>query len=257
MKIRAAVVGALQVGLIAVCGCAVPQAQDTPVSQWREIDPVSGRAFYIYVPSTYHHSRPAPLVVSCHGTPPYDIAEHHIRELKMLGETNGCIIVAPELVATDGLIGDGPIIGMLDDERFILSLISMLGYRYNIDLNKIMITGFSGGGFPVYWVGLRHPEIFSTVVPRSCNFSKSNLDGWYPTASAAAQKVMIYYTQNDPATISGQSKQGIEYLRSKGFSVHTHVIPGIGHERRPEYAMKFFRDNWTSRARPSQPPGRR
>jgi poly(3-hydroxybutyrate) depolymerase len=229
--------------VLATAGCHVPQSQNTPSWQRHEMDPVSGRAYYIYVPSTYDHSRPSPLIVTCHGTPPYDVADHHIREWKMLGEQNGCIVVAPELIATDGLIGDGPIVGMLDDERFILSLISLLGYRFNIDRANIMITGFSGGGFPTYWVGLRHPDIFSAVVPRSANFSEHNLDGWYPQG-ALSQHVKVYYTENDPGAISGQSKRGIKYLQSKGFHVETEVIPGLGHERRPDVAMKFFRENW-------------
>ncbi len=229
--------------VLAAAGCHVPQSQNTPSWQRRELDPVSGRAYFIYVPSTYDHSQPSPLIVTCHGTPPYDVAEHHIREWKMLGEQNGCIVVAPELIATDGLIGDGPIVGMLDDERFILSLISLLGYRFNIDRANIMITGFSGGGFPTYWVGLRHPDIFSAVVPRSANFSEHNLDGWYPQG-ALSQHVKVYYTENDPGAISGQSRRGIKYLQSKGFHVETEIIPGLGHERRPDVAMRFFRENW-------------
>lgn len=236
------------IALAMVGGCAVTQEQNTPSWQWHELDPVSGRAYYIYVPSTYDHSRPCPLIISCHGTPPYDVAEHHIREWKMLGEQHGCIVVAPELIATDGLIGDGPIVGMLDDERFILSMISLLGYRFNIDRANIMITGFSGGGFPTYWVGLRHPDVFSTVVARSSNFSQHNLDGWYPQG-AASQHVKVYYTENDPGAISGQSRNAIEYLQSKGYRVETEVIPGLGHERRPDVAMRFFVENW----RHSQP----
>ena len=224
-------------------GCAVPQAQDTPVWQWYEKDRVSGRGFYIYVPSTYNQHRPAPLIVTCHGTPPFDIAEHHIREWKMLGERNGCIVVAPQLTATDGLLGDGPVAGMLADERCILSIISELGYRYNIDRNNIMITGFSGGGFPTYWVGLRHPEIFSVVVARNCNFSAGNLDGWY-TPEAVKTPVMVYYGEHDPGAIQGQSNDAIKYLQSRGFVVNWVVLPGVGHERRPEYAMDFFRKNW-------------
>jgi len=224
-------------------GCAVTQPQNTPVQQWREIDPATGRGFWIYVPSTYREQTPVPLIISCHGTPPYDVAEDHIREWKMLGEQNRCIVVCPELIATDGLIGDGPIVGMLSDERYILSLVSLLGYRYNIDRNNVMITGFSGGGFPTYWVGLRNPEVFSVVVARNSDFSKSNLDGWYPP-EAKRTPVMIYYGQNDPGTIVSQSKAAITYLRSKGFSVKTYVIPHSGHERHPEVAMDFFRTHW-------------
>ena len=226
-----------------MCGCAVTQSQDTPVQQRHELDPSTGRGYWIYVPSTYNHSRPAPVIVSCHGTPPYDIAEHHIREWKMLGEQNGCIIICPELVATDGIIGDGPIVGMLTDERYILSILSTLGYRYNIDRANIMITGFSGGGFPTYWVGLRHPEIFSVVAARNCDFNEGNLDGWYPP-EALNTDVLVYYGQNDPGAIQGQSENAIRYLRSKGFKVEWRTIPGAGHERHPEVAMEFFRRHW-------------
>lgn len=232
-------------------GCAVTQPQNTPVEYWRETDPVGGRSYCIYVPSTYRDDTPAPLIVTCHGTPPYDVAEHHIREWKMLGEDNGCIIVAPELIATDGLIGDGPIVGMIDDERFILSIISTLSYRFNIDRSNVMITGFSGGGFPTYWVGLRHPDIFSAVVARSSNFSEHNLDGWF-TPEPARQMVMIYYGENDPGAIAGQSRAGIKYLQSKGYRVATYVIPGLGHERRPDVAMRFFIQHKRPVPRPTQ-----
>ena len=215
------------------------------------MDPVSGRAYYMYVPSTYTEGRPHPVIVSCHGTPPYDVAEHHIREWKMLGEQYGCIIVAPELIATDGLIGDGPIVGMLDDERFILSLISLLGFRFNIDRANIMITGFSGGGFPTYWVGLRNPGVFTAVAARSSNFSEHNLDGWF-SPEAVTQHVMIYYGENDPGAIQAQSRMGIKYLQSRGFNVSSKVIPGLGHERRPDVAMRFFQEHW-ARPRPSVP----
>jgi poly(3-hydroxybutyrate) depolymerase len=238
---RGCMILVLAVSALTISGCPVPQDQNTPVVQRREIDPVSGRAYWIYVPSNYTHSRPWPVIVTCHGTPPYDVAEYHIREWKMLGEVNGCIIVAPELIATDGIFGDGPVVGMLDDERFILSILSLLGYRRNIDRSNIMITGFSGGGFPMYWVGLRNPSIFSCVVARSCNFSEHNLDGWYPPEAALSQSVMVYVGEGDLGAITAQTDAAIAYLRSKGFQVETKVIPNISHERVPENAMDFFR----------------
>jgi len=243
---------------VLLAGCAVLQDQDTPKPQWLEKEPSTGRAFYIYVPSTYQHDRPAPLIITCHGTPPYDVADHHIREWKMLGEKNGCIVVAPTLIATDGILGDGPIVGMLNNEKFILSIISLLGYRYNIDRANIMITGFSGGGFPTYWVGLRHPDVFSCVVARNCNFSEHNLDGWYPP-DAVKTAVYVYWGANDPAAIKSQSDNAIRYLQAKGFSVTSEEIPGAGHERHPEVAMTFFLRHLRP-ARPSLPaaprPGR-
>ena len=234
---------------VVICsgGCAVTQPQDTPNWQRLEVEPSTGRGYYIYVPSTYRHDKPAPLIVTCHGTPPYDVAEHHIREWKKLGEINGCIIVAPQLVATDGLFGDGPVIGMLQDERYILSIISYLGYRYNIDKANIMLTGFSGGGFPTYWVGLRHPETFSVLAARNANFNRPNLDGWFTPRPTTP--LIIYWGANDPGVIRSQCEQAIEYLRGKGYKPVVRELPGVGHERHPEVAMDFFRRNW----RPPQP----
>lgn len=225
--------------LLVLTGCPVPPTPPTPGEQWRATDPVTGRGFYMYVPSNYSHAKPAPIIISCHGTPPYDVSEHHIRTWKWYGEKHGYIIVAPDLVGTDGIFGDGPVSGMLENERYIMSILSMLGYWYNLDRANINITGFSGGGFPAYWVGLRHPDLFATVVAQNCNFNRSNLDGWYPPG-AVEVPVMVYYGENDPATIVVQSKNAIQYLRSRGFKVTTHVIPGAGHDRHPEIAMDFF-----------------
>ena len=227
----------------ALCaGCAVTQPQNTPVAQTYEIDPATGAGFWLYVPSTYSHDNPVPVIVTCHGTPPYDVAEHHIREWKFLGEQNRCIIVAPKLIGTDGLFGDGPVVGMMASERRILSILSLLGYRYNLDRANVMITGFSGGGFPTYWVGLRHPDLFSVAVSRNGNFSQGNIEGWFPPA-AAEMDVMVYYGENDPATIINQSRNAIRFLTAAGFNVKSAMIPGAGHERKPEIAMQFFRDH--------------
>ena len=237
--------------LLGLAGCAVNQPQDTIEQERYEANPVAGAGYWLFVPNTYRHDQPAPLIVTCHGTIPFDVANHHIREWKWLAEKSGCIVVAPELLGTDGLIGDGPIRDMLTDERRILSAIGILGYRYNIDRNNIMITGFSGGGFPTYWVGLRNPDVFSVVAARNCNFSSSNMDGWF-TQDAKGTRVYIYYGDNDPGTISIQSLTGIDFLKSRGFNVTKDTIPGAGHERHPEVAMKFFRENMRP-AKPSLP----
>jgi predicted peptidase len=231
---------------LTLAGCPVPQPQDTPVDEWLAVEPVTGTGYYIYVPSGYTHEKPAPLVVTCHGTPPYDVARHHIKELKMLGERNGCIVVAPKLSATDGIFTDGPLVAVQADERRILSLVSHLGYRYNLDKANMMITGFSGGGYPTYWVGLRHPEVFSVVVARNCNFSQKHVDGWYPPG-ARRQAVKVYYGEHDVGRVVDQSHQAITYLRARGFQVDAEMLPGKGHERTPEVAMSFFREHWRPR----------
>ncbi len=232
---------------LAISGCPVPPTPPTPEDPWYWKDPVTKTECYLYIPEKYHHNKPMKVIVSCHGTPPFDVAEHHIRTWKYYGERYGCIIICPTMQGTDGVLGDGPVLAMLENERNILSILSTLSYQYNIDRNNIMITGFSGGGFPAYWVGLRHPEIFSVIVPQNCNFNRNNVDGWYP-ADATTVPFLIYYGEYDPAPIIVQSENAIKYLREKGFSVKTEIIPGAGHDRHPEIAMEFFRKHWRTPA---------
>ncbi|MCY2923922.1 MAG: hypothetical protein NT031_00515 [Planctomycetota bacterium] len=131
----------------------------------------------------------------------------------------------------------------------------MVGYRYNVDMANVMLTGFSGGGFPTYWVGLRNPDVFSVLALRSCDYCEYNLDGWFSPDAAGKQAIKIYYGEFDPMPIKVQSQSGLSYLSNRGFNVAPEdIIPGIGHERRPEVAMDFFKANWR-KPRPSQPTG--
>ncbi|MCY2932278.1 MAG: hypothetical protein NTV86_22845 [Planctomycetota bacterium] len=239
--------------LAAAAGCSVPQDQNTRTWERMETDPVTGKAYWLFVPDTYSHSRPMPLIVTCHGTIPFDMSNDHIREWKKIAEDSGCLLLAPAMSGTDGILGDGPVPAMKEDENTILSLISMVGYRYNVDMANIMLTGFSGGGFPTYWVGVRNPDVFSVVVLRSCDFCDYNLDGWFSPDAAGKQAIKIYWGEFDPAPIKVQSQSGMGFLISRGFNVAPEeIVPGIGHERRPEVAMAFFREN-LRKPRPSQP----
>ncbi len=229
--------------LAPLAGCAVPQPQNVPGNPTLLIDPVTGRPFYLYVPPRASRPRPAGVIVSCHGTDPFDTAVMHAGEWKWLAWQHGCILVCPKMRSTDGIFGAGAIDQLLDDEKLILSIMSSLHYLYDVDWRNVMITGFSGGGFPTYFVGLRHPDVFSAVAARNCNFNRHAVEGWYPP-EALGTAVMVYYGENDPAAIRIQSENGIRYLRSAGFTVTTAIVPGRGHERTPEYAMRFFLENW-------------
>lgn len=229
--------------LAVLAGCAVPQPQNTRTQPKLMSEPITGSVYYLFVPDTYRKDKPAPLIVSCHGTDPFDVAAHQVGEWKWLAEQHGCILVCPKLRSTDGLFGNGGLHRLLRDERLIMTIIGQLHYLYNIDRRNILMTGFSGGGFPVYFVGLRHPDVFSAVVARNCNFSRGGVDGWYPT-EALKTPVMVYYGQNDPGAIQVQSREAIAYLRGAGFRVETAIVPGSGHERHPEVAMRFWLKHW-------------
>ncbi len=236
-------------------GCAANQPPAEYSKPTLNVEPITGRSYYLMIPHTYRRGTPAPVIVTCHGTDPFDTAGLHAREWQRLAERHNCILVCPKLTSTDGILGSGPTGPLLNDEKLIIAILGHLHRLYDIDRRNILITGFSGGGFPTYFVGLRHPDIFSVVVARNCNFSRRALEGWYPP-EAAGTPVMVYWGENDFAAIRGQSGSAARYLRSKGFKPATAVLPRIGHERAPEVAMKFFLANFHGPPPPFRsPPG--
>ncbi|KKL71998.1 hypothetical protein LCGC14_2089330, partial [marine sediment metagenome] len=232
----------LSVGVL--LGCAVPQPQDTRTQPKLMSEPITGGVYYLFVPYNYDPEKPAPVIVSCHGTDPFDVAAYHVGEWKKLAENHGCILVCPKLSSTDGILGAGAAGPLLRDERLIMSILGQLHYLYKIDRRNILMTGFSGGGFPVYFIGLRHPDVFTAISARNCNFNELSVDGWYPP-EALNTPIQVYYGEHDPGAIRGQSEAGIKYLRRSGFkTVDTQIIPGAGHERHPEVAMKWWLSRW-------------
>jgi predicted esterase len=247
---RDAAIFVLVVLALLVTGCPVTQPQNTPVPEKLFTDPGTGGGYFLYVSTAYNRNRPAPLIVSCHGTVPFDPAESQVRELKMLAEQHGAILICPKLTSSDGILGSGSINSLLHDERLIMSMISHMHYLYNIDRHNILITGFSGGGFPAYFVGLRHPDVFSCLVARNCNFNRHALEDWYPP-EALETPIKVYWGEHDQAPIKSQSRDAIDYLRSAGFQVETEEIPGAGHDRHPEIMMRFWLRHWHGTPPPS------
>jgi polyhydroxybutyrate depolymerase len=106
------------------------------------------REYLLYVPTTYDHARPTPLVISMHGAGLWGASQRDISQWNDLADTKGFIVVYPS-----GLGGKGvrvwraePGDGLKKDVRFISELIDTLSTSYNIDPTRIYANGLSNGG---------------------------------------------------------------------------------------------------------------
>jgi hypothetical protein len=112
-----------------------------------------------------------------------------------------------------------------------------------------MITGFSGGGNPSYYSGLRHPDLITHICTRGGNFAPQ----WIPTdeAQIAAGKdrleIFIFYGEHDHPLIlgeggnPGQAQQAYDALTKAGYShVTIEKVPGMKHESRAKKAAEWF-----------------
>ncbi len=236
----------LGVLLAGLGGCAVPQDQNVPRDAVRLVDPLSRRDYYLYVSSKVRPNVPAPVIVSLHGTVPWDTASRQVGEWKKIAEDAGAILICPKLVSSDGILprSDASRLDRLvRDERMVLSILAQLGRRFELDRRNVFLTGWSGGGFGVYFIGLRHPELFTALCVRQGTFNQDTLEGRLAPA-ARWMPVLIFYGSFDFVPVQNQSRDAHAFLQQQGFTNVTLTTVGGGHVRHPEVAMEFFRKHW-------------
>lgn len=127
------------------------------------------------------------------------------------------------------------------DCETILSLRDSLCESYNIDQKMIMMTGFSAGGYPMYYTGLRYPDKFSILLARACNNNKElTLDGVESEYSEKDKKkpripVLLFVGKDDLKPIQKQTWMTYRWLRRHGWTKANCDLDETqgGHIRRP------------------------
>jgi predicted peptidase len=230
--------------LLAACsGCPVWQSQDVPVPATLEKEQTTGAEYWRYVPKDYSTDRDWPMVVTLHGTIPYDTPKTQINEWKRLAEDKQFIVVAPRLASTQGIL---PVISsrwfkdIERDEKVILAVIDEMCKNYRIDKNSIMLHAFSAGGFPLYYTGLRNAGRFNALVARGCNCRTDLLEQIKITPEARKLPMLILWGKDDNILVQNQSWMAFRFLRENGcFEAQKKEFMG-GHLRRPDLAYDFW-----------------
>lgn len=199
----------------------------------------NGRPYSVYVPSYYTAERSWPVVVTCHGTWPYDRADLQMAEWKGLAEQKNFLLIVPQLKGTAGDIVPPvaeQVRRQLDDETTILSAIRSVSAAYNVDDTRIFLTGWSAGGYAVLFTGLRNPGVFRALALRQTNFNAAFLELAVPFLDPA-QPVQVMYGSLDPFREGALAC--IDWLRTHEFDPVTLERTGT-HRRDPDPVYRFF-----------------
>lgn len=203
-------------------------------------EPVYGGEYFRYVPSTYDSQREWPVVVTCHGTPPWDNAVGQIKEWVDLAESKRFIAIAPILTGTRGDIlppRDEQIRRQEQDEKVILAILDHVRAGHNVADDKVFLTGWSAGGFAVLYTGLKHPEVFRALAIRQGNFDARFVAPVLPFADPH-QPVYVMYGAID--FLKEDAEECLDWLRENRLLAVEEEIVG-SHKRHPELAYEFFR----------------
>lgn len=209
-------------------------------------EPITKTRYWCYVPSYYSEDRDWPLVVTLHGTNPWDGRTRQILEWKDTAEQRGLIVVAPQLASTQGPVPVIPSVwyakesDLRHDECMILAVIDHVVRTHRIDEESILLTGFSSGGFPLYYVGLRNPERFDMLIARDCNSTLGLFERIKLTEEARKLPIAVFWGKDDLPAIQEQSWDAFRYLREHGCENTTRKQTHGGHLRRPDIAWQIW-----------------
>lgn len=110
--------------------------------------------YALYVPKGYNPQVEFPLIVCLHGAG-FDGNRYLERWSTRLGEKY--IILCPSV--------DGGV-WWTDEAAFqVISIINEIKSKYNIDTNRIYLTGMSNGGVGVLRIGVNFSDIFAAIIP--------------------------------------------------------------------------------------------
>jgi phospholipase/carboxylesterase len=199
-----------------LCGC-FPGVPDTPYQSLHAREPKTGAAYTFYVPSFYSKDRDWPLVIPLHGTYGFDSPDMQVQAWKDQAEKHGLIVAAPALESVQGIL---PVPGgvrqkeLEADERIILAVIDDISSKYRIDRQSVMMTGFSAGGYPLYFVGLRNPTKFQILIAGAANSSKEIFDQIKVTPEVRDLRVAVFWGRDDMKIIQDESWQAFAWLRT-------------------------------------------
>jgi polyhydroxybutyrate depolymerase len=166
-QLRALGAAALALGAVVVAAAAqtAPTSPTRPAGEPRTLQ--SGgetRRYFLYLPSSWHRGRPAPLVLVFHGGGgrATGIAPH--TGFSRVAEREGFVVAYPQGV--NGRWNDGRGYGAdHDDVAFIRALLDTLGRELAIDPRRVYATGISNGAMFSYRLACDLPGAFAAVAP--------------------------------------------------------------------------------------------
>jgi len=222
-------------------GCPVPSTPDTPVKAMKKSHFVTGTKYYIYVPSYHKNNRKWPVIITLHGSFGWDGPMRQAEEWQYYAEKYGFILVAPSLSSAEGIL---PVLWwdskLKKDEINVLAILDEVVENYNGDPKSVMLSGFSAGGYPMYYIGLRNPQRFSMLVSRGGNSSMKIFENIELTDEARKLPIMIFWGKDDLFTKTA-GWRAFRWLRQNDVSTAEMKKVKGGHLRRPEAAYLFWR----------------
>ncbi|MCC6589566.1 MAG: 5'-nucleotidase C-terminal domain-containing protein [Bryobacterales bacterium] len=177
--------------------------------------------YRVYVPASYSPAKPIPLALVLHGTG----GDHNTffttdsyRQAKAweVAEKLGVLMVFPMARGVTEYRGIG--------ENDCFCVMDEIRKRYNIDPDRVYLTGLSMGGTGAAYLALHHPDLFAAAAPISAAYS-------WPWLARNAEHVPFLWVGGalDSVFYHRGVSPGVDRMRQYGVKVLSESLPDEGH----------------------------
>ncbi len=188
--------------------------------------------YRVFIPSKYDASKPTPMVVALHGMGGDEnsyFMSYDNGIVKREAEARGYIVVCPKGRGSASMY-------MGDAEKDVLDVIAAMRRDYNVDANRIYLTGHSMGGYGTWSIAPKYPELFAAIAPIS--------GGGNPQALSKIKHVpeIVIHGDNDPTVNVENSRKMVKAAQELGIKIKYVEVPGGNHTDIAVPAMKGIFD---------------
>jgi len=133
---------------------------------------IQGSQYILYIPSGIEESKRYPLVLTLS---PGGDAQGMIQTWKVAAEKFKWLILASK-ESRNG-------IDMKQMAGKLVNLVQQVSFSYPVEKDKVIASGFSGGGMLAHYLIMYYPKVFSAIVVNTCMISENYSSGktyYYP-----------------------------------------------------------------------------
>ncbi|MGA9119835.1 MAG: prolyl oligopeptidase family serine peptidase [Bacteroidota bacterium] len=215
-------------------------------------DEVDGSPQYCraYLPAHYDPAKKWPLVIQLHGYNPanpiyvrwWAADQRHVSIDTEFPDHEGVIYMEPHGRGNTQYLGMG--------DKDIMQVIAEAKRLFNVDEDRIYLTGDSMGGWGTWNVSTRHPDLFAAIAPvfggsdYHSQMSEEDLAGLSPVDRFLSEKgsswsmadgllnvpIFVRHGDADQSVNVDYSRWGVQLLQRWGYDVRYREYPGRGHE---------------------------
>ncbi|MBI1853754.1 MAG: hypothetical protein HYR85_25745 [Planctomycetes bacterium] len=181
--------------------------------------------YLLSIPPDYQPGRPAPLLVSMHGTG--GRGEHCLDLWRDLARDAGFLLACPT-ATTFREKGWG---SSAVERSEVLSVIADVSHRCRVDANRVYLGGWSMGGHGTFDVGVHHPDRFAALNPAIGGLTL----GYFGLAdNLVPVPIFLVSGALDQKELVERQREAVLLLRKRGAEVVHREHPDGGHEMFPE-----------------------